>query len=82
MESSEFRALMHKEVWYVTVRIRNNIASIDAQRQLSDATGALSRTLERLSSGSRINNASDDAAGLSVVGHRKTDLTHRVNEPR
>lgn len=40
--------------------------SIRAQRRLGEATSALNRTYERLSSGLRINRASDDAAGLAV----------------
>ena len=43
-----------------------SLASIGAQRQLSSATNSLQRNLERLSTGQRINRASDDAAGLSV----------------
>merc|ERR1712171_18962 len=37
-----------------------------AQRQLNSTSSALSRSFERLSSGLRINGASDDAAGLSI----------------
>lgn len=43
-----------------------NISSVVAQRGLSDANSALSKTYERLSSGQRINRASDDAAGLAI----------------
>lgn len=46
--------------------LRTNIASLKAQRQLSESTRALSRSFERLSSGLRINSASDDAAGLQL----------------
>lgn len=51
----------------MVVRIGSNIASLKAQRSLADATGTLSATFERLSSGMRINRASDDAAGLAVA---------------
>ena len=51
----------------MAIRIGQNIASHRAQRKLSDATSSLSTAYERLSSGLRINHASDDAAGLSVA---------------
>ena len=46
--------------------VNSNIASINAQRHLSRSTLALSKSLERLSSGLRINKAGDDAAGLAI----------------
>ena len=49
------------------VTIGSNITSLRAQRRLGESSAALSRTFERLASGQRINRASDDAAGLSVV---------------
>lgn len=57
----------------VVVRIGSNIASLKAQRSLSNNTDALSTTFERLSSGMRINRASDDAAGLSVATTLRAD---------
>ncbi len=48
------------------LRINTNTASINAQRNLSQSTEALARSLERLSSGLRITRASDDAAGLAI----------------
>lgn len=51
----------------MAVRIGSNIASLQAQRRLAEGTSALSRIYERLSSGQRINVASDDAAGLSIT---------------
>ena len=44
-----------------------NISSLQAQRRLGISTAALSTTFERLSSGQRINKASDDAAGLAIA---------------
>lgn len=44
-----------------------NISSLKAQRRLAEGTSALSRTFERLSTGQRINHASDDAAGLAIA---------------
>lgn len=46
--------------------INSNIASLNAQRRFADSTSSLQKTFERLSSGLRINKASDDAAGLSI----------------
>lgn len=48
------------------LRINTNIASLNAQRNLSNTTNNLARSLERLSSGLRITRASDDAAGLAI----------------
>jgi flagellin len=46
--------------------INTNGSALNAQRQLSSTTNALSTSFERLSSGLRINSAKDDAAGLSI----------------
>jgi flagellin len=46
--------------------INTNIASLNAQRNLSTSQGALSQAIQRLSSGLRINSAKDDAAGLAI----------------
>jgi flagellin len=48
------------------LRINTNVPSLVAQRNLRINRGLLDRTLERLSSGSRINHAGDDAAGLAI----------------
>ncbi len=48
------------------LRIQNNIAAFNAHRNLQTADVGLSKSLERLSSGFRINKAADDAAGLAV----------------
>ncbi len=51
----------------VTIRLGSNVSALNAQRKLADGTAALSKTFERLSSGQRINRASDDAAGLAIA---------------
>ncbi len=51
----------------MAVSLGSNIASLQAQRRLSIATESLGKTYERLSSGQRINRASDDAAGLAIA---------------
>jgi flagellin len=48
------------------LRINTNVLSINAQRNLNSTTRALSKALNRLSSGTRINRAGDDAAGLAI----------------
>ncbi|SEA43241.1 flagellin [Oribacterium sp. KHPX15] len=46
--------------------IQHNISAIDSYRNMSKNTNALSKNLEKLSSGYRINKAGDDAAGLAI----------------
>lgn len=46
--------------------INTNIASLNAQRNLNNSQSALNTSLERMSSGLRINSAKDDAAGLAI----------------
>ena len=48
-------------------------SSLQAQRQLSRVSEDLGRTYERLSTGQRINRASDDAAGISIADRLKSD---------
>ncbi|HPC78277.1 MAG TPA: flagellin, partial [bacterium] len=48
------------------MRINQNIFALNAQRNLQNTNSQLSVSLERLSSGLRINRASDDAAGLAI----------------
>lgn len=49
------------------LRINTNVAALNAGRILRRSTGSLNRSLERLSSGLRINRAADDAAGLAIA---------------
>ena len=49
------------------ISVRTNVASLNAQRNLSRTQGALGTNIQRLSSGLRINSAADDAAGLSIT---------------
>jgi len=63
------------------LRIATNVASINAQKHLGGINRQMSTSLERLSSGLRINKASDDAAGLAISenlrglirGHRQAN---------
>lgn len=56
------------------LRINTNTASLNAQRNLSGTKFALDRSLERLSSGLRINRAGDDAAGLAISENLKAQI--------
>ncbi len=56
------------------LRVNSNIASINAQRNLSESTGNLQRSLQRLSSGLRITRAADDAAGLAISERFRADI--------
>jgi len=48
------------------LRVNNNIAALNAYRNLSATDNQMSKSLEKLSSGFRINRAADDAAGLAI----------------
>ena len=56
------------------LRIQNNIAAMNTHRLLSMSDSNLSRSLERLSSGYRINKAADDAAGLAIANEFRADI--------
>ena len=50
----------------MSLRIQNNVEAFNAQRQLLSNSDKLSKAMEKLSSGYRINRAGDDAAGLAI----------------
>ena len=54
--------------------INTNILSLNAQRNLSNTSSALQTSLQRLSSGLRINSAKDDAAGLAISERFTTQI--------
>ena len=58
----------------MTLTINTNIASMVAERNLNKATNSLNRSLERLSTGYRINKAADNAAGYSISDLWKTHI--------
>jgi len=57
----------------MAITLGSNITSLQAQRRLGIASDSLAKTFERLSSGQRINRASDDAAGLAIADSLKAD---------
>lgn len=59
--------------------INTNVQSLNAQRNLNNSQGSLSSTMQRLSSGLRINSAKDDAAGLAIA-ERFTSQIRGVNQ--
>src|SRR5213075_3335265 len=50
----------------MSLRINTNVEAFNAHRQLSATSDKLGKSMERLSSGYRINRAADDAAGLAI----------------
>ena len=70
------------------LRINTNIGAINAHRHLLQTDFRLTRNMERLSSGYRINHSSDDAAGLSIANRLRTNVrsltvaSRNVNEAK
>ena len=56
------------------LRVNTNISSLMAQRSLNNTRMALGKNLEKLSSGSRINSAGDDAAGLAISENLRAQI--------
>lgn len=59
----------------MALTVNTNIASLNTQKNLNKASDALSTTMQRLSSGLKINSAKDDAAGLQISNR----LTSQIN---
>src|SRR3954447_7025559 len=57
---------VHQGGCSMSLRIQNNVEAFNAQRQLVSNSDRLSKAMEKLSSGYRINRAGDDAAGLAI----------------
>ena len=56
------------------IRINTNVSSLNTQRHLAKNSSAFARSMEKLSSGLRINRAGDDAAGLAISEGLKADI--------
>src|SRR4051794_31756697 len=56
------------------MRINTNVEAFNSYRNLTGTSNSLSKSLERLSSGLRINRAADDAAGLSISENLKSQI--------
>ena len=59
----------------MALTVRTNIASIRASNRLNSTQSSLTSSLERISSGLRVNRAADDAAGMSVATRMDSDNT-------
>jgi flagellin len=59
----------------MALTVRTNIASIRASNRLNSTQNSLTSSLERISSGLRVNRAADDAAGMSVATRMESDNT-------
>jgi flagellin len=56
------------------LRVNTNVGSLNAQRHLYNSTVGFQKSMERLSSGLRINRSGDDAAGLAISESLKSDI--------
>ncbi len=63
----------------MALTINTNVASLNAQRNLGTSQSALNKSMQRLSSGLRINSAKDDAAGLAI-SDRMTSQIRGLNQ--
>jgi flagellin len=63
----------------MALSINTNVASLNAQRNLGASQSALAKSMQRLSSGLRINSAKDDAAGLAI-SDRMTSQIRGLNQ--
>ncbi len=67
----------------MSLGVLNNLSAVYAENNLSNTNNSLSKTLQQLSSGSKINSGADDAAGLSLVDGLQANQigAHTVAEP-
>src|SRR5258708_11638140 len=66
----------------MSLTIPTNVASLEAQKNLSRNQAALAQSFNRLSSGFRINSAADDAAGLAISESMKSQIRSYVVSER
>ena len=59
----------------MAITVNTNVSALVAQRNLSKANNMLNQSLERLASGSRINSAKDDAAGLQISNRLEAQMS-------
>ena len=58
----------------MTLVVGTNVSSLAAQRSLAASSRDMQQAMERLSSGRRINSASDDAAGLAIASRLQAQV--------
>jgi len=56
------------------INMKSNVQALDAQQHLNSTQMAVNKSFQRLSSGFRINTAADDAAGLAISEHMKSQI--------
>ena len=66
----------------MSLRIQNNVEAFNAHRNLQGVTDAVSKSMERLSSGYRINRAADDAAGLAISEKMRAQIRGLAQDQR
>src|SRR5690606_6876389 len=72
----DIRKMCHKTRRYLFMAlvISTNVASLNAQKNLTGTSRAMDQSLARLSSGYRINQAADDAAGLAISENLRAQI--------
>ena len=60
------------------MRIQHNITALNAHRNLTNNNSSVGKSLEKFSSGYRINRAGDDAAGLAISEKMRAQITGNV----
>jgi len=58
----------------MSMTINTNVVSLNAQRNLTGSQASLATSMQRLSSGLRINSAKDDAAGLAIADRMNAQI--------
>lgn len=58
----------------MAITVNSNVSALTAQRNLTNSSNALTTSMERLSSGSKINSAKDDAAGLQISNRLNSQI--------
>ena len=66
----------------MSMRVATNVSAINAQRSLSTNDRGINSSYEKLSSGSRINKAADDAAGLAISEGLKAQIRFFTPSPK
>ena len=59
----------------MSLRIQNNVEALGAHRNLNATSDKIAKSMERLSSGYRINRAADDAAGLAISERMRSQIS-------
>src|SRR5579871_5510138 len=59
----------------MSLSVLNNVSALTAENQLNITQGSLSKTLQQLSTGQRINSGADDAAGLAIANGLNANIT-------